>query len=223
MLGILIPAHNEERLLGDCLESVARAAAHPKLNGENVVIAVILDRCTDRSADIARQCEVTCLAADVGNVGLARSIGAQYLLSRGVRWLASTDADSRVSEDWLVMQLALGADLVCGTVRVTDWENIPETVQHQYHAGYQYADGHRHIHGANLGCSRDLYLRSGGFAAAAAHEDVNFVNTCQRLGARIAWSDLPKVTTSARLTSRVQGGFADFLRNIHDNHQHAQR
>jgi len=219
MLGVLIPAHNEEQLLAGCLESVLAAARHPQLQGEKVMVAVVLDRCRDRSAAIARQYPVARLEADVGNVGKARAIGAQYLIDLGARWLASTDADSEVAENWLAAQLALQADMVCGTVQVAQWEDIPESVQRQYHAGYQYADGHRHIHGANLGFSREIYLRSGGFSAATAHEDVNFVRTCERLGARIAWSALPKVTTSARLVSRVQGGFADFLRNIHDSHR----
>lgn len=52
----------------------------------------------------------------IGNVGHARAAGAQELLNQGVRWIACTDADSTVAEDWLVEQLALEADAVCGTV-----------------------------------------------------------------------------------------------------------
>jgi len=54
MIGILIPVHNEEQLLDLCLETIKQAAAHPDLKGECVEVLVVLDSCTDRSAEIAR-------------------------------------------------------------------------------------------------------------------------------------------------------------------------
>ncbi len=54
MIGILIPVHNEEQLLDLCLETIKQAAEHPDLKGERVEVLVVLDSCTDSSADIAR-------------------------------------------------------------------------------------------------------------------------------------------------------------------------
>ncbi len=217
MIGVLIPVHNEAQLLGRCLDSIEKAAHHPFLGNEPVETVVVLDRCSDGSEEIARRYAVHVTHIEAGNVGQARAHGAEFLIDRGARWIASTDADSRVGQDWLVMQLMLQSDLVCGTVRIDDDVPIPADCLQKYHSGYQYAEGHRHIHGANLGFSSELYLLSGGFAAAEAHEDVNFVRNCQELNARIAWSNLPQVFTSARLHSRVQGGFADFLRKLVEN------
>ena len=50
MIGIVIPAHNEEELLADCLRAAHIAASHPELRGEIVRIVVALDSCTDNSA-----------------------------------------------------------------------------------------------------------------------------------------------------------------------------
>ncbi|MGE1173228.1 glycosyltransferase family 2 protein [Pseudomonas sp. BW7P1] len=215
MIGILIPAHNEEERLDDCLRAALRAATHAMLAGEQVEILIVLDSCTDRSAEIVSQYPVLALSINARNVGLARAIGAQRLLERGARWISCSDADSRVADDWLVAQLGLGVDAVCGTVTVEHWHDlIDEAAKIRYHHHYQACDGHRHIHGANLGISAQAYKRAGGFQALACDEDVQLVRQLERSGASIAWSHRPQVVTSARLDSRARGGFGDYLRQL---------
>lgn len=215
MIGVLIPVHNEEQLLGLCLATVLEAAAHPALNGERVEVLAVLDSCTDRSGEIARAYGVMTLALTARNVGEARARGAALLLDRGARWLACTDGDSSVANDWLSEQLALEADAVCGTVLPDAWnENISTGAQAAYLKHYQHRDGHRHIHGANLGVSSMAYLRAGGFPSLTCHEDVHLVRQLELIGARIAWSCRPRVTTSTRLDSRARGGFGDYLKSL---------
>ena len=55
MIGVAIPAHNEEACLGACLQAVLRAATHPQLAGEPVMVCVVLDACDDGSAAIVRE------------------------------------------------------------------------------------------------------------------------------------------------------------------------
>ncbi|MFJ3007350.1 MULTISPECIES: glycosyltransferase family 2 protein [Pseudomonas] len=215
MIGILIPAHNEEDLLEQCLSAALRASKHGLLAGEPVEVLVVLDSCTDRSAQIVKRFPVRSLHIDARNVGQARAAGAQILLERGARWISCSDADSRVADDWLVAQLGLGADAVCGTVTVEHWDqSFDEAAQIRYHSHYQARDGHRHIHGANLGVSADAYRWAGGFPPLACDEDVQLVRRLERCGADIAWSHRPQVRTSARLDSRARGGFGDYLRNL---------
>jgi glycosyltransferase involved in cell wall biosynthesis len=215
MIGILIPAHNEEALLEDCLRAALRAAQHESLGGEKVEVLVVLDSCTDRSSAIAGSYPVHCLEIEARNVGQARAAGARFLLERGVRWISCSDADSRVAHDWLVAQLALDVDAVCGTVTVETWdESFDESAQIRYHQHYQQRDGHRHIHGANLGISAEAYRRAGGFEPLACDEDVQLVRQLERCGATIAWSQRPQVLTSARLDSRARGGFGDYLSDL---------
>lgn len=215
MIGILIPAHNEEDLLDECLCAALRAGKHSLLAGERVEVLVVLDSCTDRSAQIVSRYPVLSLEIAARNVGQARAVGARVLLERGARWISCTDADSRVADDWLVAQLGLGADAVCGTVTVEHWhESFDEAAQIRYHEHYQARDGHRHIHGANLGISAEAYRWAGGFEPLTCHEDVQLVRQLEACGANIAWSHLPQVHTSARFDSRAAGGFGDFLRNM---------
>lgn len=215
MIGILIPVHNEEALLGECLEAALIAANHPGLLGESVQILVVLDSCSDASAAIAHTFAVQRLEVQARNVGHVRGVGARHLLNQGARWISCTDADSRVAPDWLVAQLALNADAVCGTVTVDTWsEGFDSVAQIRYLQGYQACDGHRHIHGANLGISAGAYIRAGGFEPLACHEDVQLVRDLERCGALIAWSHSPQVVTSARLEARAQGGFGDYLKSL---------
>ncbi|WP_309676024.1 glycosyltransferase [Pseudomonas sp.] len=215
MIGILIPAHNEEALIEQCIRAALRAACHERLEGETVLVLVVLDSCTDRSSEIVDSYPVHSLAIEARNVGQARAAGARFLLDRGVRWISCSDADSRVAKDWLVAQLDLGADAVCGTVTVDQWNAaFDEATQIRYHKRYQARDGHRHIHGANLGISAEAYRRAGGFEPLASDEDVQLVRQLERCGANIAWSQRPQVLTSARLDSRARGGFGDFLRDM---------
>ena len=211
MIGVVIPAHNEEALLGDCLESVERAARHRLLGREEVRVVVVGDACTDDTGEVARRGGALLLRLEARNVGLARARGCEFLIRQGVRWLANTDADSRVHPDWLVAQLALDAEAVCGVVEVADWSAHSERVRRRYDEAYHDRDGHSHIHGANLGVSTWAYKLAGGFLALPAHEDVALVNALRRTEARIAWSARPRVWTSARATPRARGGFGDYL------------
>lgn len=214
MIGIVIPAHNEEELLADCLQAARIAAAHPELRGEMVRIVVALDCCTDGSASIAGRFSKHLLTLNERNVGKARAAGAAALLQHGVRWLAFTDADSRVAPDWLVAQLALGAEAVCGPVTVDDWSAHDQRTRDAFYRAYVDADGHRHIHGANLGVSSVAYCRAGGFPPLTCSEDVALVGLLVATGTRIAWSAAPRVVTSARIASRVRGGFGDTLTTL---------
>jgi len=217
MIGVVVPAHNEAEHIGAALGALARAAAHPGLRGEAVRTVVVLDSCDDATAAVAASHGLQgdqLLALDVRNVGMARAAGAATLLAADARWLAFTDADTVVSADWLVAQLAQGADAVCGSIAIADWSahgrHGPFLREH-FARTYSDADGHRHIHGANLGVSAEAYRRAGGFPPLACSEDVALVRALQASGARIAWSAAPRVSTSARTDARARGGFGDTL------------
>nr|WP_315216283.1 glycosyltransferase [uncultured Duganella sp.] len=225
MIGVVIPAHNEERELERCLAAVRVAAGDAALGGEAVHVIVVLDSCGDGSRAIVEHhalalhgadggCVVNGIAVAFRNVGAARAAGAACLLALGARWLAFTDADTRVSPAWLAVQLGLDVDVVCGTIAVDDWSphlDDAEALRRHFHLGYTDADGHRHIHGANLGVSAAAYSRAGGFEALACGEDVALVAALERCGARVAWSSAPRVVTSARRDPKASGGFGDTL------------
>ncbi|SAK39576.1 Glycosyl transferase family 2 [Caballeronia glebae] len=214
MLAIVIPAHNEAAHIGACVAAARRAADHHQLLGEAARVIVVADSCSDETADIARAlgAQVSCIEAR--NVGIARAHGAQEALALGARWLAFTDADTTVAEDWLVRQLDCCADAVCGVIGVHDWSPHIGAVREHFGRTYTDADGHRHIHGANMGVSAQAYVRAGGFAPLESSEDVALVEALMATGARIEWSASPRVLTSVRTDFRAKKGFGATLLEV---------
>lgn len=221
MIAVIVPAHDEEEHLAGCLHSLTAAARSPLLQGEDVAIVVALDSCADASADIARRGGAITVALEARNVGAARALGARCAIGLGARWLAFTDADSTVAPDWLATQLGLGSEAVCGTVTVDDWGTYGERMRRHYAATYTDADGHRHIHGANLGVSTRAYLAAGGFRSLQSSEDVALVEALQAQGTSIAWSAAPRVSTSARRVFRAPLGFGATLLRVESESQRA--
>ena len=219
MIAIVVPAHNEESCIEACLQSLLSAASHPDLDGEDVQITVVLDACTDTTAQRVGVAGVNSLLLHARNVGKARRLGADRALAAGARWLAFTDADTVVSASWLVDQLALKAEAVCGTVAVDNWDVYGQRMQRHFELTYTDAEGHRHVHGANLGVCARAYQRAGGFAGLRTGEDVALVESLHQMGANIAWSRAPRVFTSVRAHFRAPGGFGETLRNIEQRGQ----
>lgn len=214
MIGVVVPAHDEAAHIGGCLAAIGHAARCPALRGEPVVVVVAADRCRDRTVEIAEACGAHVVVADGGNVGSARAAGMRAAIAAGADWLATTDADSTVPADWLSAQSACGADAFCGMVAVADWCDFAADVQHAHARAHLACDGHRHVHGANLGVATAAYLACGGFRPLAAHEDVALVGDLEAIGARIVRRAAPVVLTSARREARAQGGFADYLLSL---------
>ncbi|WP_247267545.1 glycosyltransferase [Pseudomonas sp. YL2] len=214
MIGVVIPAHNEEHHIAACLTSVLFAAEHPALAGQPVSVVVVLDACSDQTGQIVSAHGVGRIEVSFQNVGKARATGADHLLAAGAMWLAFTDADTVVPHDWLARQIGFKADAVCGTVEVDSWNFHGDLVRSKYMELYQFIENHRHIHGANLGLSADAYRNAGGFQPLTAHEDVHLVADLKRIGAHIVWTATNPVITSARKDYKCRGGFGEYLVNL---------
>ncbi|TFZ44735.1 glycosyltransferase [Stenotrophomonas maltophilia] len=214
MIGVLVPAHNEAKHLHACLRSLSVAASHPLLQGEPVVIVVALDACDDASAAICRRHGVVSVELEARCVGAARAAAAGELIAKGARWLACTDADSQVPAQWLVAQLDAGTDVFCGVVDLGELTPQQAWLRACFHRGERWGDGHGRVHGANLGVSTRAYEAAGGFAAQRCSEDVDLVRRLQAQEASIYWAGEPMVITSARLSGRASGGFADHLARL---------
>ena len=214
MIGVVIPVHNEEKLLGDCLGAVRRAAMDHLLDAEPVELVVVLDACADRSAAIAIQRKAQIVSLNTRCVGAARALGASLALDNGARWVAFTDADSVVPLNWLSTQLDLYADASCGQVAIEDWSGYPSGVRNRYLMDYSMDT--RHIHGANLGVSAAAYRATGGFPALRLGEDAALVSSLLERKADVRFAGAPRVSTSARWESTIEGGFASMLRGLRE-------
>ena len=91
ILSLAIPAHNEEKHIARCVESIvssARYASHP------VEIVVALNRCTDRTRDIAESLGARCIVEDTKCIAAVRNAAVRASTAPAV---ATLDADSWMS------------------------------------------------------------------------------------------------------------------------------
>ena len=210
-IAVIVPAHNEAQTIEACLESIFVAADVAATHGHTVDVYIVCDSCTDETRERVLALGARALIVNARNVGLARAHGAEVAISEGAQWLACTDADSTVSPRWIVDQIALSSEVVCGTVQVNDWGIYGDAMRKHFSCTYFDVEGHRHIHGANLGLCAIAYRAAGGFSPLEHSEDVDLVSSLERMGAKIAWTAIPRVVTSARIDFRASIGFGATL------------
>ena len=92
---ILIPARNEEKYLPGCLESIA-AASQPFAGEVETIVCV--NRCTDRTEEIARTKGAKVVHTDARNLAIIRNTAAKEAQGDII---VTIDADSRMSPNML--------------------------------------------------------------------------------------------------------------------------
>lgn len=95
-LSVIVPAHNEERFIVPCLQSIR--AAEQRLAAP-VEVIVVLNRCTDRTAELASAHGATLVVEDAKNLARIRNAGIRA--SHG-DIIVTLDADSRMSDNMLL-------------------------------------------------------------------------------------------------------------------------
>jgi glycosyltransferase involved in cell wall biosynthesis len=222
-VAVIVPAANEELLIGRCLSSIraAREQLYRDITGIGVRIVVILDGCRDATAQIvAAAGDVQSLTISARSVGAARRAGTSAAMTGAdpVKrlWLANTDADCEVPANWLtsmVTEARLGAHAVLGTV--TPGPGLSPAARAEWARRHHLRDGHPHVHGANFGIRGDAYLALGGWQPLTSGEDADLARRAalaRRL--RVARSASIPVVTSARRDGRAPHGFSAYLRRL---------
>ncbi|HEU4666897.1 MAG TPA: glycosyltransferase [Arthrobacter sp.] len=231
-VAVVIPVHNEEEHLGRALAGVEAAASSLQLvqPGISARVLVVLDSCTDGSAAIAatftaRNSSFSVLPVSFRSVGRSRRAGIWQVLGAGtdnrpgaaaVSWLANTDADSVVPDNWLVGQLELaaaGADAVLGSVEV-DPAGIAPDLLSRWESMHPFTEGHSHVFGANFGIRGSAYLQAGGFPRHLAHEDRVLAARLREKGFDVRATNTIRVRTSGRTHARAPQGFGAYLRTL---------
>ncbi len=112
-LAVIIPAHNEEVLIGSCVESLLASAA-----GSKTRIIAVAHNCSDRTADRAAKAGAEVVVynnPEARGKGSALACGFAYAASQGVDATLVVDADSTVSSNLIGLvgeTLANGAEAV---------------------------------------------------------------------------------------------------------------
>lgn len=95
IISIIIPAHNEEKYIGKCLESISKAS---KLLQNQVEIIVVLNRCTDKTEEIAKSYNCITVNNDDKNLSKIRNTGVERASGEII---VTIDADTQMNEHML--------------------------------------------------------------------------------------------------------------------------
>ncbi|MEG8038566.1 glycosyltransferase [Sphingomonas sp. LR60] len=236
-MAICVPARNEAARLPRLFEALERLAVPA---GTTVHVCVLLDTCTDRSAEVAmayagrasHRVHVASVGGSAANAGIARHAAMTLGIAavpRGGDILLSTDADSWPGTDWLLATVAAldAADLVAGDVqrRAGPQDRAQDRIERYYARlyalrrridplGWEACATHHHASGANMAMRVDTYKALGGFAPVASGEDARLLDDASRAGLRVRRDAASIVHTSARRHGRAVGGLATALQML---------
>jgi hypothetical protein len=155
------------------------------------------------------------------SAGAARRKGAARVLRHFDKvepsriWLANTDADTHVPDDWIAVQLSLADTGVAGVAGIVRLDADGDAAAHAVHqANYELSPlgTHAHVHGANLAVRADAYLDVGGWSNLPLAEDHCLWRRVRDRGWQVSSTTESVVITSPRLEGRARGGFADTLK-----------
>jgi glucosyl-3-phosphoglycerate synthase len=230
---VVVPARDEEKLIGACLDALA---AQRGVEPGAWEVIVVLDACRDdtrgevqRAAARHPALTLTELEGPGQGSGSARRVGMDAACERlapdGL--IASTDADSRVAPDWVAAQLAAvarGVRAIGGRIELfpDDGERLGLHVladraarQSARHQAVMRDPGppgstaeHWQFSGASLAVTAEVYRQVGGIAPHASLEDEAFERALIARGVPIERSLAVRVHTSGRLDGRAARGLS---------------
>ncbi len=196
-VSFIIPAYNEEGILGACLESVQREIAHGRYEAE---IIVVNNASTDRTAEIARGFSEVRVVNEQ-HKGLTHARQAGYRASSG-DLIANIDADTVIPEGWLATVMsefernpnlvALSGPFVyhdlpflkrtLANLFITTYPLVNFIVQHILHAGAI-------LQGGNFVLRRTALAKIGGYDTSIEFygEDTDIARRISKVG-EVKWT-----------------------------------
>lgn len=176
-LSVIIPAHNEEKYISKCLSSINEQLMPDDMEVE---IVVVLNRCTDKTKEIALSHGATVVSNDSKNLSAIKNTGVAHATTE---WVVTIDADSWMSQGVLseIYKYAKSPDCLGGGIRIK-----PERTSLGIAVGY----GMMLVPAFFLGLSFGMYwFRKSDFDAIKGFdekrhiaEDVDFLKRLKRHG-----------------------------------------
>lgn len=231
---VVVPARNEEDLIGSCLRALSAQVGIPH---EQYEVLLVLDGCEDeteaRAREVAARHPLVRLHPLEGpgkGSGPARRVGMDAACARLLEvgrtegLIASTDADTVAAADWLAAQLdavSAGARAIGGRIELADDGSLPESIarrhaelgrlRHERLLSEPNPSGraeHWQFSGASLALTAEVYQRVGGLEPLVALEDEHLERLLRRHDIPIERLLSVRVTTSPRLVGRARRGLA---------------
>jgi glycosyltransferase involved in cell wall biosynthesis len=200
-ISIVIPAFNEERLLGQSLAQIKSAATAFTKRSWEVELIVCDNNSTDRTTEIARAAGAIVVFEPINQIARARNCGA--LAARG-DWLVFVDADSHPSAELfadVADQILSGHCLAGGaTIQIDTRDRTARAVTWLWNCASRLR---KLMAGSFIFCDASAFRKIGGFSDKLfAAEEIEFTQRLRKLarstGKRIVILHRHPLLTSAR-------------------------
>lgn len=178
MISFIVPAHNEELLIGQALSALEGAA---RATGEPFEIIVVDDASTDATAAIAPEHGARVISVNYRHIAAARNTGARQ--ARG-EILFFVDADTLATPQALAAGIkALRSGAVGGGCVFNFDGSLPLWARILHPVGVSVGRIIRLVGGCFLFCRSDVFRTIGGFSERVyAAEELIFIQALKRHG-----------------------------------------
>jgi glycosyltransferase involved in cell wall biosynthesis len=178
-VSIVVPAFNEEALLGESLESIRGAAAAFASHGWETELIVCDNNSTDRTAEIARAAGARVVFEPVNQIARARNSGAR---AASGDWLVFVDADSWPSPELFAdVRREIEAGCLAGGATVA-YGDAPLSVRFAIGVWNRMSRINRWAAGSFIFCEAAVFRETGGFSEELyAGEEIDLFGRLKRL------------------------------------------
>jgi glycosyltransferase involved in cell wall biosynthesis len=180
-LSIIIPAYNEAKRIGSCLEHLCAALAGNGRRGWETELIVVDNNSSDATSELARRGGARVIFEPVNQIARARNAGAAQAAGD---WLLFVDADTLVSAETLGEMLSLiETGNIVGGGTVLRYDRTPLTWKPVLFAANIVIFLLRWTCGCFVFCRADAFRAFGGYNQELfAGEDVEFGRAMRRWG-----------------------------------------
>jgi glycosyltransferase involved in cell wall biosynthesis len=180
-LSVIIPAFNEEALIGQTIDRIKLAISKVQGTGFSWEIIVCDNNSTDQTADVALQRGARLTFEPINQISKARNTGAE--IARG-KWLLFVDADTYPGKELMqdvVKIIAGGRHIGCGaTVEVVEGTLLNKLRMERLNPLFRLFNW---CGGAFILCQREAFQSISGFSTALyAYEEIDFIIRLKRFG-----------------------------------------
>ncbi|HEX3719352.1 MAG TPA: glycosyltransferase [Verrucomicrobiae bacterium] len=198
-ISIVVPAFNEQKLVGATLRSIGEASASFTRRGWETEVIVCDNNSTDATAELARAAGATVVFEPVNQIARARNTGAAAATGN---WLVFVDADSRPTPALfaeVAEQIASGRCLAGGcTVRLDERHFVADFGTGLWNV---ISRVFRWAAGSFIFCEADAFRKVGGFSAELfASEELDLSKRLKKL-ARVSRKKMVILHNNPLLTS----------------------
>lgn len=218
-VSIVIPAYNEEKYIGETLNSLLKSEQKTDINYEVILVD---NNSTDKTAEVAKKfatgMDLKIIKEGRQGRGAARARG--FKEAKG-EIILSADADTIFYKGWVeILSSAIHGDVVAVTTpcKIVDSPAINNAIfnfiQPIVMVLYRIFSGHFWLSGFSFGILKSVYEKSGGFdTSLQAQEDLDLSFRVAKLG-KIKFINKPVIFSSRRFKRGLLAGFYDYLRSF---------